>query len=317
MDRLKFNEKASLLNNMASHKPVYIALIVVSWLFYIGAIIAGTSTRFIYDAASAKNETKNVTYDDTLINPAPWTFGVVWSIIFLYQGIWIIYVTASIFRRGKITKSYVYTMEGICPPLTYVFFILGCAGAIVWSVVFVYEILLPNLFPLLFAWFSLYAALIICYRDSENHFLNVVKDGLLVDVVLVRAFIHNGLATFATWVTLAFFVQLSVVLKYVTMADELVSSIVILAVILVLLIVWFAFNNFIFPKFCQFTFTPYFVVLLATAGIISDGFDTSNAALLFALVILIVDIVLLIVTIVLVVRRFKSKSLAGLAVPSI
>jgi hypothetical protein len=228
-----------------------------------------------------------------------------------------IYVTASIFRSGKITKTYVYTLEGICPPLTYVFFILGCAGAIVWNIVFVFEILLPNLLPLLFAWFSLHAALIVCYKDSENHFLNVVKDGLLVDVVLVRALIHNGLAAFATWTTLAFFVHLSVVLKYVTMADEFISSIVILAIILVLLIVWFVFNNFVFSKFCKFTFSPYFVVLIAIAGIISDGFDASNAAIILALVILIIDFVLLIVTIVLVVRSFKSKPQGASPVPSI
>ena len=78
---------------------------------------------------------------------------------------------------------------------------------------------------------------------------------------------------FATWGTVASMFNFAVVLTYGTGAKLEVGSTVSLAIFTLEIIVWWVFDNFVFEKLLRYLYTPYIVILVSIAGIISNNWN--------------------------------------------
>ena len=74
---------------------------------------------------------------NTLITPAGWTFGVAWSLIYLWQGLWLLYDIATIFIKTE--NGYLYRQPPILTPIFHFFVIANFAFNITWLFIFAEE----------------------------------------------------------------------------------------------------------------------------------------------------------------------------------
>jgi hypothetical protein len=95
-----------------------------------------------------------------------------------------------------------------------------------------------------------------------------------VDIWLVRALVHNGLAIYTTWLFLATLLNFTIWLARIydlkpqSVIDASTASI---SIVLIGIIVYFICENFIFYSAMAYTFTPWFVFIFALCGIMSSN----------------------------------------------
>jgi len=237
------------------------------------------------------------------ITPARWVFGVVWSTIFIYQFIWLVYGLTTLCRRSE--GGYLYFTPPYMPVTLYVFFSLSCLILVVWYFFAVMDSTVGRAVSsvlLYLSTFMLYIALYFSFKalaNSKEELRNQNKD---IEVRLVIGLVQNGLAEFATWVSLASMINLDIVL--VNDADFNVQNAgsVILACVGLDVIVWSVLDNFYLQKYTQYVVTPYPVLLVALSGILQRQWNPDNrnsyitiALLVLAVVATILKIALLIV----------------------
>lgn len=142
-----------------------------------------------------------------------------------------------------------------------------------------------------------------------------MRNGLNVDIWLIRFFIQNGIAFYAAWVTVATLLNLGCVLTYKDGSDvsdiyleQDVSSTIVLAIASVEIVLWFTLDLTVFDKYTRYTFSPYITLTVAFAGVVQKNYDLDNAYRnsVFSLVLLIVAAICLLVKVtVLIYRHFK------------
>ena len=128
---------------------------------------------------------------------------------------------------------------------------------------------------------NLYICLVASLRRLNDFGGIMVRQNLVRDIWLVRILVHNGLAMFATWGTVASMFNFAVVLTYGTGAKLEVGSTVSLAIFTLEIIVWWIFDNFVFEKLLRYLFTPYIVILFSIAGILSKNWNPESSNSVF------------------------------------
>ncbi|XP_056377421.1 uncharacterized protein LOC130273923 [Hyla sarda] len=116
----------------------------------------------------------------------------------------------------------------------------------------------------------------ISYRNCYRH-ADWMSQNQRFDLWCIRILVHNGLATYATWTSIATIVNLGLVLKYNSLhvVEPYVSSIV-LGLILFALLFWFSMETFIFEKYVRYTVTIYPVAIVASVGIFLGVDETTE-----------------------------------------
>ncbi len=169
---------------------------------------------------------------NTLITPAGWTFGVAWSLIYLWQGLWLLYDIATIFI--KTNNGYLYRQPSILTPIFHFFIIANFAFNITWLFIFAEEkfwvsiiiikyrtqrIIIkkiyfkkPSFAVLALIVLTLYISLVISHRNIYD--ADVLFKVNQRYIWLYRIFVNNGLAFYATWVTIATMLNFAIALTY-------------------------------------------------------------------------------------------------------
>ena len=111
----------------------------------------------------------------------------------------------------------------------------------------------------------------------------MVRQKLTRDIWLIRIFVHNGLAMFATWGTVAAMFNFAVVLTYGTGAKLEVGSTVALAIFTLEVVAWFIFDNFVYEKLLRYVFTPYLIIIVSITGILSRNWNPNKPNSIFTL----------------------------------
>lgn len=88
------------------------------------------------------------------------------------------------------------------------------------------------------------------------------------DLLAVRILAQNGLAFFATWLSLATNLNFCLFLAYSCGVDSKVAGTISLFIILSLIVTYTVLENFVWPKYLLYTFTPWFVLHLALIGVL-------------------------------------------------
>lgn len=208
------------------------------------------------------------------VSPAEWTC-LVCIIIYSWNGLWLVYSFSTLFRRNKLGPVF-------CKPdiLPIEFHLLWCccnSFHIAWLILWDREyITLAMIFYMLIP-YTCYMMLIISHQNCYKHGLWLSLYSPL-DLWSVRLLVHNILAAYAAWTSIASIINFGIVLKYNTDIDDHRISTGVLCTIFFELILWFLLENVIFERYVRYTFTVYPVVIMAMAGIFQkvEKFDKWN-----------------------------------------
>ncbi|KAM9308324.1 uncharacterized protein PAF06_012515 [Gastrophryne carolinensis] len=260
---------------MREHKILLAVLICLSAVSYICTVVFNALSAiskgglFLTTAANISN---NNPLD---VTPAGWTFSI-WSVIYIWNGLWIVYVVSTLFRRNKMGP--IYSKPAIHPPEFYALWILNNIINIGWLFLWDRELLIfADVFLALIP-LTCYMMLYLSYKNCY-HYRTWMATHQRFDLWCIRMLVHNGLATYATWTTIATVINFGIVLKYSSLGvHEPDVSTMVLCLVFFALVFWFLMETFIFEKYVRYTFTIYPVAIVASVGVFV-GTDESPGGL--------------------------------------
>lgn len=297
---------------MATHSALKIALIVLTLLAFVVVAAVNALAATSDGGGVFLNNTgtiSNIFYLE--VTPAGWTFSI-WGFIYTWQALWLVYTLSTICRRK--VGTYLYLMP-VYPTMLFISYIFNNIFNVAW--LFAWDRMkLAIALPLIaLTPFTLYVCLFFSFRTLYNNLDYLTRNGLTVDIWLIRLLIQNGIAFYAAWVTIATLLNLGVVLTYkdgsdVTdiYLDQDVSSTIILAIAAAEIVLWFSLDLTVLDKYTRYTFSPYITLTVAFAGVVQKNFDLDTAYRnsVFSLVLLIVAAICLVVKVtVMLWRHFK------------
>lgn len=297
---------------MVAHSPLKIALIILTLAAFVIVAAFNGLAAASNGGGVFKNNTgtiSNVFYLE--VTPAGWTFSI-WGFIYTWQAIWLIYAITTICRRK--VGTYLYLMP-VYPTLLFIFYILNNAFNVAW--LFAWDRMkLAVALPLIaLTPFTLYICLFFSFKTLYDNLDYLTRNGLIVDIWLIRFFIQNGIAFYAAWVTVATLLNMGMVLTYREGSDvtdtylaQDDSSTIVLAIVTVEILLWFTLDLFVFDKYTRYTFAPYITLTVAFAGVVQKNYnlDTAYRNSIYSLILLIVAAIFLVVKVtVMIWRHFK------------
>ncbi|KAK5877857.1 hypothetical protein CesoFtcFv8_025326 [Champsocephalus esox] len=291
---------------MGKHNPGRLAAIVVSVVsFAISLVFNGLSVVGLgpYDTT-----TGNVSaVFDTQITPSGWTF-TIWSVIYVWLIAMMIYIVTGLCRKNG--YGYVYCSPAVLP---YGFFISWCFNLcfnIGWLIVWDKGIMIVALVFLVLVICTNYS--MICFVCHGLHVYGAwLKKYHTVDLWLLRVLVQNGVMIYTTWTTIATLINLTIVLTYDVGMSPLDAATISYASLTVVLLVWFALENFMLDKHVRYVLVIYPVVIWALTGNLDKNFDAEspNRNGFFIVALLALASVLFLVRIVLVIWRHIKQPL--------
>lgn len=257
---------------MRAHNILLVSLICLSVVSYICTVIFNAISAVELNGLF-KTTASNVSAKYPLdVTPAGWTFSI-WSVIYIWNGLWIVYVFSTLFRRNKMGR--VYAKPTIHPPEFFALWILNNLINIGWLFLWDRELLIfGNIFLALIP-ITCFLMLHISYRRCYRYRAWMLQHQRF-DLWCIRILVHNGLATYATWTSIATIINFGLVLKYnVHIPDPDVSTIV-LSLLFFAVLFWFLMETFIFEKYVRYTFTIYPVAIIASVGVFVGAEESSK-----------------------------------------
>lgn len=288
------------MDSMSTPKKV---LIVATAVIYV--------VHLIFNALSATGKPGNILFPNTVgnvsrhfeipITPSSATFGI-WSAIFIFQILWIIYSCVNIFRRGPITN--------ILSSCFYIAFNINIAFITAWLFTWSRKQAVASFVIIVLGQIFFDIAIGLAFYSLKNF----LDDNPMYamgnrDVWFQRIIVQNGLLFYGTWTTVATNLNFCITLVYYLDVAVQTACIVTLVVVGVLLLSWFILENFVFVNSVQYTVTAYVVLIIALNGVFTNGvFDTDKTVGGLVLALLIAAAVFLIIRlIIIVIRHMKNK----------
>nr|XP_019942851.1 PREDICTED: uncharacterized protein LOC109629548 [Paralichthys olivaceus] len=291
---------------MAKHNvSLLIALVLALVFFIITLVFNALAGPGIYPFLRS---TGNISDEFvTQITPSGWTFAI-WSIIYTFLALVVLYILSGICRKNA--YGYVYCSPAVLPHGFFVVWCLNLGLNTGWLFLWDRRLMPAALVVLILIALTNYLVIFFsCYAlHNYGAWLNKYHK---VDLWLHRVLIQNGVATYATWTTIASLVNLAVVLDYNANMSQTDASTVSLSVLTVVLFVWFVLENLVLDKHVRYILIIYPVVIWALTGNLDKNYDDVSPGLngIFIAVLLAVASVMFVVRIVLVVWRHIKQPL--------
>ncbi|XP_066299391.1 uncharacterized protein [Branchiostoma lanceolatum] len=291
------------------HKPLAILMIVFAWLTYVMRLVIAWmyESKLVPGLQATISIMNGSRFFPNEINPAVWTFVGIWPTIYAWNFLWLIYVLITVCRRNA--RGYVYVAPELFPTS---FYVVWCAHQVLltcWRFLNDAQERVGAAMVLGIGACTLYYMLYVSYRrvDRCGPWLTANAP---VDLWLVRILAHNALALYATWATIATLLSFGSTLTYSGGYNNEDTATGMLGLLLVITLVWFALENFVFERYCRYTLVPYIVVVLALAGIMDKNrSDFGKRNVIFTCVLLVVASLLLVVRFSLVIWRHVTQPL--------
>lgn len=273
----------------------------------IGALVTFAATATI-NALSAQgpnalfvaNQTSLSAKYDTPITPAGWTFSI-WGFIYAWQALHLVYGLTLLCRRAQ--GQYLYLDPTPVPTTFYLVYMLNNACNMGWIFTFDREVLSAALVFLLLIAITLYICLAIAMRHLVVVGAALVKNGQYKDVWFARMFVHNGIALYCAWTSIASLLNLSIVLMYQANASRETVAWLSLAIVNLLVVIIFILETFVFDKYMRYTFSHYITLVVALSGILSQNYASDLAYMNYAIFLLVLSGVLGVVKILIMIIR--------------
>ena len=218
----------------------------------------------------------------TDITPANWTF-LIWAAIYIWQAVWIMYTYTALCRQG--IDGYLYYSPNYLPPMFYLFYILSLLFSMAWVFLYDREFIHYSTACLALVTFTAYLSLVFSYRALQRHLAGMYKNNLRFDIWATRLFVQNGIAFYATWVTIATLLNFNSALVYLAKVEMELCGTIILGILTAEICVYFIVENFICEKYLRYTFSVYATLAVALTGILHAHWDPTKRNAIFSAVI--------------------------------
>ena len=238
--------------------------------------------------------------------PAGWTFGVIWATIYTWSTVGLVYCLTTLRRTGPHGR-YLYVYPPLTPVLMYVSLFLNLVSNLTWIFMWDRQIIEYSVIPSALMAFFLYCMLFFTLRATRDHESEFKKYDMMKEVWMVRMMLQNPMAFYATWVTIATLLNLSIAMHYRGGVDSQDSVTVLFCVLAVEVIGWFVLDVFVIDRYTQYIFTPYVVVIIALFGSLDKNWKPNRRNQIFSATLLGVVGVLTIVKFVRMFMKRKSK----------
>ena len=290
-------EKMSSSRRVLSVVLEFSSLSVATVLLLATFVVNTLSTLSNAEDLGFKNGTGNISdLYPTQITPAGWTFSI-WGVIYVWQSLWIIYAWSFAFRPMQ-THTVPWT--------TFLSYAFSSVGNITWIYVWGNEY--PQVaFPfIVLVAISLYVAVgfaaVHLYRVSSKLRSQQGSFAFLrrIEPLVAQVLVVNGIGIYATWLTLATLINFGIVLQYFADLGAATTGTLMLSVLTVEVLAYFALENTILDRYARYVFIVYPVLIYSIAGILSNQWDIDERQNpIFALVLEVLVCVLFIARIVL------------------
>ncbi|KAK2844000.1 hypothetical protein Q5P01_010659 [Channa striata] len=252
---------------------VFVVLLVVNALAGAGKGLFHSSTGNV----SARYETD--------ITPAGWTFSI-WGVIYTWLTLMVLYITSYVCRGSWAQCLLSYTF--------YFCWLLNMVLNITWLLVWDRELMLAALVVLILLAISSYSALFCCCFATD-YFGLWLQTYHRKDLACLRILVQNGLALYATWISIASLIKFSLVL-HLWGVDRSTAATVSLCILFAEVVGWFILENWVLDRWVRNILTVYPVVIVALVGILFRHFnlDDPTPNSVFMVVLLVLACVLLV-----------------------
>ena len=166
--------------------------------------------------------------------------------------------------------------------LMYISLVLNLSANLTWIFMWDRQLVDYSVIPSALMAFFLYCALFFTLKATREHAREFSKYNASKEIWLVRMLLQNAMAFYATWVTIATLLNLSIALTYRSGIDQETSATILFCLLAVEVIVWFVLDVFVFNNYTKFLFTPYIVVILALCGSLVKNFDKTRRNQIFS-----------------------------------
>jgi hypothetical protein len=242
------------------------------------------------------------------ITPAGWTFGLIWGVIFIWNGVGLVYCLTTIGRKNSYGE-YIYQDPGLTPKWAFLALMCNLVGNVTWVFMWDRQFISPCISPIAIATFSLYVVIFFCARATKAH---VEKTGSRdKEFWLVTILLHNALAFYATWLSIATLLNFAIMGAYdARSSDQSAACTVVLAVLLIEASTWFCFDMLKLDAYTRYIIAPYVILLLASAGSLDRNWKSGARNSVFTAVLMAVFCVFFVVKIFVTMWRHCRKSIA-------
>ncbi|XP_054762918.1 uncharacterized protein LOC129269442 [Lytechinus pictus] len=263
--------------------PVYIFLAFFVLVEFIGVVLVNTLASLPSDPTGWFLNTTGDISDkyDVSITPAGWAFSI-WSVIYIWQAIWIIYVIVNIFRTNKFGK--VYLNPSLVPPVFLASYSVNLVLNIAWLFCFDRQYIPVAFGVLALIAFSAYVCLFISYRAVSRH-IDQLWEHHRLDLWLNSIFIQNGILIYATWCSIATLLNFSMVLTYWADVEERIACLICLSILAAELVLYFLVDIFFLEYHLRSAFMVYPVVIWASTAVLVNNWDPNSSVSIFTAVI--------------------------------
>ncbi|XP_069118109.1 uncharacterized protein [Argopecten irradians] len=242
------------------------------------------------------------------ITPAGWTF-TIWAFIYVWQIVWLIYGLSTICRKSE-SGIYIYQLP-VMPPVIYIIYIFNLCFNVAWMVLFDRKYINISLPDACFMALTLYIIIGISSWRVRKHQDNLIKDGVGKEAWFIRFFLQNGIAFYATWVTVATHLNVAMVMHYTGGVANDISCTTALGILLFVTILWFLTETILLDAFTRYLFSPYIVLIVALSGSLAKNYDLElryRNSILSIIILGMAILFLLLKVIILLVRHFRVPS---------
>ena len=219
----------------------------------------------------------------TDITPAGGTFAI-WGVIYFLQIAWIIYSVSLIFRP---------TAANILPVWFYLIYSLACMLNVAWLIVWARQMFTAAFIIIVLFALALYACLFLAYTSLDKYLTQFAAGSQAAisnrDVWCVRFLVQNGIIFYAAWVSIASCINLAIFLQAEKGIRRDKAATISLCILLAILIIWFAIENFVAARYTRYTLVEYIVLLIGLSGILKKQWTDGHGNQAFVLAILVLS----------------------------
>ena len=167
--------------------------------------------------------------------------------------------------------------------------------------------MIVDIFIALGMYLTLYACIIISARDLEKHGHEFAKSGRMYEIRLVRYLVQNSFGIYATWVTIATLLNLTIVLQHFAHVQADIAGTIFLTILTVEAVAYWILDNFVFDKYLRYLWMPYIVLHVALIGSLYGNWHIETRNTIFTLALLCLGFTLTMIKLGLTIWRWRKR----------
>jgi len=283
---------------MGCRNALQITLVLGNFVMFLVACVFNTLSALAesFDSGVFVSTTKNSSDTFLLeITPAGWTFSI-WGFIYTFQAIWLLYSLSTLCIKTQ--EGHLYNEPALLPPALFIFYSLNLCCNISWLILFDRQYIDASLGVSAGMALTAYICIGVTMHSVSKHAWELISQGMGHHLYLTIAFVINGIATYAAWVTIATLLNLAMVLIYTVGLDNQIGSSIALGVLAFVLVFYVWLDMAVFERNFRYLYTPYMVLVFALAGSMDKNWDTTNPNTIFTVALEVCGGVLLMIKII-------------------